>query len=290
LARAGPLVAALTRSAQGYVRDFADFEVDVETFVQQWCCGFARPHFAGAFNGRAVMLRSRMPANAGSTACVVGADDRSAGHRTGLAARTLLRVLRLAGQAALRPGGSAGTRPNLVLHQQFLTKRSRALRPQCAILRNPTLGIASRTVAWADIRVPRDAGVFARQTIRRGSASRFLMLAASSDSVVSTSAIEESPYHFARLASRDRRREAEFCRNRTATRPVLGGVRCVSYRARRCLSEADPSSRACEWMCSAGPAARSADEIPTSSRPRASHTAADERAVGCPSFRLAVHS
>jgi len=45
-------------SAQGLCRDFSDFEVDVETFVQQVCCRIAAAVFrAGAFDGGAVMLR-----------------------------------------------------------------------------------------------------------------------------------------------------------------------------------------------------------------------------------------
>ena len=67
---------------KGYVRDFSDFEVDVETFVQQVVLpDCPPPHFALAHSmGGAVMLRDR--------ACrqalvrphgAVGADDRSSG-------------------------------------------------------------------------------------------------------------------------------------------------------------------------------------------------------------------
>ena len=55
---------------KGYVRDFSDFEVDVETFVQQVVLpDCPPPYFALAHSmGGAVMLRTRMPASAGSIA------------------------------------------------------------------------------------------------------------------------------------------------------------------------------------------------------------------------------
>jgi len=57
--RAGPFVAPAARPAQSYVCDFSDYEVDVETFVQQVVLpDCPPPHFALAHSmGGAVMLR-----------------------------------------------------------------------------------------------------------------------------------------------------------------------------------------------------------------------------------------
>ena len=59
---------------------------------------------------------------------------------------------------------------------------------------DPTLGIGSPTVAWA-VPPSRRCVAFAPPTIRCEIRQPILMLAASNDSVVSTSAIEEFAYH-----------------------------------------------------------------------------------------------
>src|SRR3979490_3450077 len=88
---------------KGYVRDFSDFEVDVETFVQQVVLpDCPPPPFAPAHSmGGAVMLRVAHAGKRWFDRMVLAAPMiELPGHRTALPARVLLRILRLA-----RPGG-----------------------------------------------------------------------------------------------------------------------------------------------------------------------------------------
>jgi lysophospholipase len=118
------------------------------------------------------------------------------GNRTGLPARLLLRALRFAGQGGRYvPGGSdamAGLEP--FVSNPVTSDPVRYARNGAILEEDPTLGIGSPTVAWAD------AAFSAMSTFRAvhyPSQIRqpILMLAASSDTVVSTPAIEEFAYH-----------------------------------------------------------------------------------------------
>jgi lysophospholipase len=170
---------------KGYVRDFSDFEVDVETFVQQVVLpDCPPPHFALAHSmGGAVMLRIAHAGKRWFDRMVLSAPMIDLpGRRTSLPARALLKVMRLSGQGGRYiPGGS----DQLVGADSFVNN---------PLTSDPTLGIASPTVAWADTAFRAMHGFRAvdypaqiRQPI--------LMLAASNDSIVSTSAIEEFAYH-----------------------------------------------------------------------------------------------
>jgi lysophospholipase len=118
------------------------------------------------------------------------------GHRTGLPARALLRVLRLTGQGGRYvPGGSDElVNTSSVINNPLTSDPVRYARNAAILEEDPTLGIASPTVAWADTAfraMHRFRAVDYPSQIRQP----ILMLAASNDSVVSTSAIEEFAYH-----------------------------------------------------------------------------------------------
>jgi len=72
------------------------------------------------------------------------------GRATSFPTRALLRIMRLTAQGAAMCRGSDA----LTGSESFVSNPSpaiRALRPQCAILEeDPTLGVGSPTVAWAD--------------------------------------------------------------------------------------------------------------------------------------------
>jgi lysophospholipase len=95
---------------KGYVRDFSDFEVDVETFVQQVVLpDCPPPYFALAHSmGGAVMLRVAHAGKRWFDRMVLSAPMIDLpGRRTSFPARALLRILRLAGQGGRYvPGGS----------------------------------------------------------------------------------------------------------------------------------------------------------------------------------------
>ncbi|MDP3693449.1 alpha/beta hydrolase [Bradyrhizobium sp.] len=184
---------------KGYVRDFADFETDVETFVQQVVLpDCPPPYFALAHSmGGAVMLRIAHAGKRWFDRMVLSAPMIDLpGRATSLAAVALLRALRLTGQGGRYiPGGSdALTGSESFINNPFTSDPVRFARNAAILEEDPTLGIGSPTVAWADTAIRTMRGFRAvnyplqiRQPI--------LMLAASSDTIVSTAAIEEFAYH-----------------------------------------------------------------------------------------------
>jgi lysophospholipase len=184
---------------KGYVRDFSDFEVDVETFVQQVVLpDCPPPHFALAHSmGGAVLLRVAHAGKRWFDRMVLTAPMIDLpGHRTGIAARVLLRVLRLAGQGARYvPGGDdALTGSQSFVNNPFTSDPVRYARNAAILEEDPTLGIGSPTVAWADTAFKAMRG-FRASDYPSQIRQPILMLAASSDSIVSTAAIEEFAYH-----------------------------------------------------------------------------------------------
>ncbi|MDO9296054.1 alpha/beta hydrolase [Bradyrhizobium sp.] len=184
---------------KGYVRDFADFEIDVETFVQQVVLpDCPPPYFALAHSmGGAVMLRIAHAGKRWFDRMVLSAPMIDLpGRATSLAAVALLRTLRLTGQGGRYvPGGSdALTGSESFVNNPFTSDPVRFARNAAILEEDPTLGLGSPTVAWADTAVRTMRGFRAANyplQIRQP----ILMLAASSDTIVSTAAIEEFAYH-----------------------------------------------------------------------------------------------
>ena len=189
----------LRNPRKGYVRDFSDFEVDVETFVQQVVLpDCPPPHFALAHSmGGAVMLRIAYAGKRWFDRIVLSAPMIDLpGRLNTLPVRVFLKFLRLVGQGGRYvPGGSDQlTGTDSFVNNPLTSDPVRYARNAAILEEDPTLGIASPTVAWAD------TAFRAMQTFKgRDYPSRIrqpiLMLAASNDAVVSTSAIEEVAYH-----------------------------------------------------------------------------------------------
>ncbi len=95
---------------KGYVRDFSDFEVDVETFVQQVVLPDCPPPFFALAHsmGGAVLLRIAHAGKRWFDRMVLSAPMIDLpGRATSLPVRTLLRIMRLTGQGGRYvPGGS----------------------------------------------------------------------------------------------------------------------------------------------------------------------------------------
>ena len=189
----------LRDSRKGYVRSFSDYELDVETFVTQVVLpDCPPPYFALAHSmGGTVLLRLAHAGKRWFDRVVLSAPMIDLpGNRTALPARLLLRVMRIAGQGGRTvPGGSdeiSGLAP--FVNHPLTSDPVRYARNAAIIEEDPTLGIASPTVAWAD-------AAFSAMMTFRGMTypsqirQPILMLAASSDTVVSTAAIEEFAYH-----------------------------------------------------------------------------------------------
>ena len=118
------------------------------------------------------------------------------GRRTSFPTRALLRTMRLMGQGGRYvPGGSdALTGTESFINNPFTSDPVRYARNAAILEEDPTLGIGSPTVAWADTAfraMHTFRGVDYPSEIRQP----ILMLAASNDTIVSTAAIEEFAYH-----------------------------------------------------------------------------------------------
>jgi lysophospholipase len=184
---------------KGYVRDFADYEIDVETFVQQVVLPDCPPPFFALAHsmGGTVLLRTAFAGKRWFDRVVLSAPMIDLpGRATSFPVRALLRSMRLAAQGGRYvPGGNdilSGTGP--FLDNPVTSDPVRYARNAAILDEDPTLGIASPTVAWADTAF-RAMHTFRATNYPSQIRQPILMLAASNDSVVSTSAIEEFAYH-----------------------------------------------------------------------------------------------
>jgi lysophospholipase len=189
----------LSDPRKGYVRSFADYEMDVETFVQQVVLpDCPPPHFALAHSmGGAVLLRVAHAGKRWFDRMVLSAPMIDLpGRSTSLAARALLRVLRLSGQGGryVPGGGAALTGAQSFINNPFTSDPVRFARNAAILEEDPTLGLASPTVAWADTAFKAMHG-FRASDYPSQIRQPILMLAASNDTIVSTAAIEEFAYH-----------------------------------------------------------------------------------------------
>jgi lysophospholipase len=184
---------------KGYVNDFADFETDVEAFVQQVVMpDCPPPYYALAHSmGGAVMLRLAYAGRRWFDRIVLSAPMIDLpGRTTKLPARLLLRAMRWTGQGGnFVPGGNGRLVGSSSFPNNKLTSDAVRYARNAAILEaDPTLGIGAPTVAWADTAIRAMHGFRAASYPLR-IRQPILMLAASHDQVVSTPAIEEFAYH-----------------------------------------------------------------------------------------------
>jgi lysophospholipase len=184
---------------KGYVRDFSDFEIDVETFVQQVVLPDCPPPFFALAHsmGGTVMLRVAHAGKRWFDRMVLSAPMIDLpGRTTSLPARALLKTMRLMGMGGRYvPGGSdAITGLNPFINNPLTSDPVRYARNSAILEEDPTLGLASPTVAWADTAF-RAMNTFKGMDYPSEIRQPILMLAASSDTVVSIAAIEEFAYH-----------------------------------------------------------------------------------------------
>lgn len=184
---------------KGYVRDFSDFEIDVETFVQQVVLPDCPPPFFALAHsmGGTVMLRTAHAGKRWFDRMVLSAPMIDLpGRTTSFPVRALLKTMRLLGQGGRYvPGGRdrlTGLDP--FINNPLTSDPVRYARNAAILEEDPTLGLASPTVAWADTAF-RAMHRFKRTNYPSEIRQPILMLAASNDAVVSTAAIEEFAYH-----------------------------------------------------------------------------------------------
>ena len=189
----------LRHPRKGYVRNFSEYEIDVETFVQQVVLpDCPPPHFALAHSmGGAVMLRIARAGKRWFDRIVLSAPMIDLpGRTTSFPTRALLRTLRLMGQGGryVPGGGDKLTGVESFVNNRLTSDPVRYARNAAILEEDPTLGIASPTVAWADSAF-RAMHAFRAHDYPSRIRQPILMLAASNDTVVSTPAIEEFAYH-----------------------------------------------------------------------------------------------
>jgi lysophospholipase len=184
---------------KGYVHRFSDFEVDVETFVQQVVMpDCPPPYYALAHSmGGAVLLRVAHAGKRWFDRIVLSAPMIDLpGYATKLPTRILVRTLRLLGMGGnYVPGGNGElTGTTSFVNNPLTSDPVRYARNAAIYEEDPTLGIASPTVAWADSAF-KAMMQFREVDYPTQIRLPILMLAASSDTIVSTAAIEEFAYH-----------------------------------------------------------------------------------------------
>jgi lysophospholipase len=184
---------------KGYVRSFNDYQTDVNAFMQQVVLPDCPPPFFALAHsmGGAVLLRvlhggARWFDRIVMTAPMIDLPGRT----TSWPIRTLIRTMRFAGMGGnYIPGGS----DRLVGMGSFVdnpvtSDPVRYARNVAILEEAPTLGLASPTIGWTDAAFRAITGF--RETYYPSRIRQpVLMLAASNDTVVSTSAIEEFSYH-----------------------------------------------------------------------------------------------
>ena len=178
---------------KGHVGNFSEYQIDVTAFVEQVVLpDCPPPYFALAHSmGGAVMLRVAHDGTAPFERFVLCAPMVDLPRlRASLPMRGLMRLLRTAGMGErFIPGGNVDLIKSSGFPGNPLTSDPRRYARNAAILEaDPTLGIASPTVAWLDAAFAAMAS-FVRLSLRSEIRQPVLMLAAGGDAVVSAAAI-----------------------------------------------------------------------------------------------------
>jgi lysophospholipase len=180
---------------KGHVASFADFEIDLDTFMQRVVLlDCPPPYYALAHSmGGAVMLRVAHSGKRWFERMVLAAPliDLPRG-RSSWPLRILVRLLRLAGFGnSYVPGGNVDRTRALGFPGNPLTTDPKRYARNAAISeQDPAIGIGSPTVAWLDAAF--DTMVeFGAADYPSRIVSPVLMVAAGADSVVSGVAIEQ---------------------------------------------------------------------------------------------------
>ncbi len=180
---------------KGYVRNFSDYDMDLETFMREVVLPDCPPPiFAlGHSMGGAILLRAARQGHRWFDRIVLSAPMIALrGGRVLGAARATVRVMRLFGLGgSYVPGGDrvpVGSRP--FVGNMLTSDPVRYARNAAVLEAEPALGVAAPTIAWADsaFKVMSD---FAQHSYGAKIRQPILIVGAGRDEVVSTQAIEE---------------------------------------------------------------------------------------------------
>lgn len=187
----------LSDPLKGHVRDFADYDLDLATFMKEMVLpDCPPPYFALAHSmGASVLIRAAFHGQRWFDRIVLSAPMIGLpGWRGSGPARTTVRALRLFGFGRAYVPVRRDETGVMVMRPfpgNVLTSDPVRYARTCAVLENePALGLGLPTVAWTDaaLRVMRD---FAEPTYRSKIRQPLLVVAAGHDEVVSTPATEE---------------------------------------------------------------------------------------------------
>jgi lysophospholipase len=180
---------------KGYVRDFAEYDRDLETFVREIVLPDCPPPFfaIGHSAGATMLIRAAHRGHRWFDRMVLIAPLIGlAGTRSTTAARMAVRTMRLMGLGAMSvPGGDVGVMESRPFLDNIVTSDPVRYARNAAILEaEPALGLGRPTVAWCD------AAFRAMRVIRERSYSGrirqpMLIVASGLDAVVSNAAIED---------------------------------------------------------------------------------------------------
>jgi lysophospholipase len=184
---------------KGYVRDFADYETDVETFIRDVVMPDCPPPFYALAHsmGGAVLLRVAHSQKRWFDRIVLSAPMIDLpGRTTGLPARVLLRAMRWIGRGGqyVPTGTSELVGTGSFVGNPVTSDPVRYARNAAILEEDPTLGLAAPSIAWADTAF-RAMHKFKETNYPSQIRQPVLMLAAGADTIVSTAAIEEFAYH-----------------------------------------------------------------------------------------------
>jgi lysophospholipase len=186
---------ALRNPRKGYVRNFNQYQVDLETFVNEVVLpDCPPPYFALAHSmGATVLLRSAHAGHRWFDRMVLSAPMIALpGMRRSTLSRLAVRSLRWAGLGSLFvPGGDATVMMQRPFVGNLLTSDPVRYARNVAVLESdPSLAIAWPTVAWTDAAF-RVMGEIADPGYPGRIRQPMLIIAAGQDGIVSTPAIDE---------------------------------------------------------------------------------------------------
>ena len=186
---------ALRNSRKGYVRNFAQYQIDLEAFINEIVLPDCPPPFfaLGQSMGATILLQAAHAGHRWFDRMVLLAPMIALpGMRRLATTRIMVKVLRSIGLGALYvPGGNASTIMQRPFAGNLLTSDPVRYARNVAVLEaEPALAVGSPTVGWADAAFR----VMAELSEERYPASirqPILILAAGMDGIVSTPAIGE---------------------------------------------------------------------------------------------------
>ena len=188
----------LSDRGKGHVKDFYEYGVDLDTFMEQVVLPDCPPPiYALAHSmGAAVILRAAHDGRRWFDRIVLSTPMLALG-RAGVMriAGPLARLMRLFGRgSAYIPRGEAVTSTQGFIGNVLTSDPVRYARNVAVVEHEPALGLRSPTIAWADAAL-RAMSKFANPSYAASIRQPILMVAAGRDEVVSTPAIERFAGH-----------------------------------------------------------------------------------------------